>query len=206
MPTITRLVAGKRNPNRVNIYLDGRFAFTLSLDEVVKQGFKKGVELSDEQITTLKESDATEYVYAKLLNFLSYRPRTIKEVRDRLYKYEVRESVKQNALIARLQEKGYLDDISFAKWFIASRNANKPRSARQIRSELSAKGVSRDVINEVIKDVAGEEETIMGLLSKKLGAKRVLATQEKQKICAFLARRGFAWEKVTKVVKCWQSE
>lgn len=200
MPTITRLVAGKRNPSRVNVYLDGRYALALSLDEVVKRGFKKGVELSDEQIATLKDSDATEYVYAKILNFLSYRPRTIKEVRDRLYKYEVRDSAKQNTLITRLQERGYLDDTSFARWFIASRNANKPRSHRQIRSELSAKGVSREVISEVIGSVADEVETIMVLLNKKLGSKRVLSPEEKQKISAFLARRGFAWEIIAKAV------
>lgn len=206
MPTITRLVAGKRNQSRVNLYLDDHFAFALSIDEVAKQGLKKGLELSEEQIEHLKDGDATEYVYNKLLNFLSYRPRTIKEVRDRLYKYDVKDASKQNVLIERLQSKGYLDDAAFSRWFIDSRNTHRPRSSRRIEQELMAKGVSREIIKEVSGAVVDPEITIRHLLMKKLGDSRALSLSERQKIGSYLVRQGFSWDTVKEVVKSWESE
>lgn len=206
MPIITRLTQGKKNPNRVNLYLDGVFAFALSLDEVAKNNLKKGLELSDNQIARLKETDETEYVYAKLLNFLSYRPRTVKEVRDRLYKYEVKESAKQDFFIDKLKSKGYLDDLVFARWFILSRNTHRPRSKRYLSAELSAKGISKDIIQAVSGTISDESETINHLLDKKLGVRRKLEDSEKQKIVGYLARQGFAWDKITEVVKRWESE
>lgn len=206
MPTITRLVAGKRNPNRVNIYIDGQFSLALSIDEVVKRGLNKDLELSEDQILALKETDADDKVYNLLLNFLSYRPRTVKEVRDRLYKYKIKDKDTQNNFIAKLTEKGYLDDLAFARWFITSRNTFRPRSPRRISQELILKGVSRETIQAVIAETADESETIKRLVGKKLGSPRKLIVEEKQKIYGYLGRQGFAWDKIKEVVKNWESE
>lgn len=206
MPVITRLVQGKKNPNRVNLYLDDQFAFALSIDEVAKNNLKKGLELTDEQIARLKDKDETEYIYAKLLNFLSYRPRTVKEVRDRLWKYDVKDPVIQNTFIERLQSKGYLDDLAFSRWFTLSRNTHRPRSSRMLMQELKAKGVSSDIIQSVIGEVSAEDVTITRLLDKKLGTRRPLEAVERQKIFGYLSRQGFAWETIREVVKTWESE
>lgn len=206
MPVVTRLVQGKKNPNRVNLYLDDVFAFALSIDEVAKNNLKKGLVLSDDQVAQLKATDETEYVYAKLLNFISYRPRTVKEVRDRLYKYEVREIDKQNTLIDKLKSKGYLDDLAFARWFIDSRNTHRPRSKRYLSAELGAKGISKDIIQAVSGTISDESVTIHHLLDKKLGVRRRLEDKERQKISGYLSRQGFSWEAIKEVVKTWESE
>lgn len=206
MAIITRLVSGKRNPNRVNVYLDSEFAFALSIDEVVKQGLKKGVELSESKIKSLKDGDTEEKIYFKLLNFLSFRPHSIKEVRDRLYKYDVKDPAQQNLLIERLTAKGYLDDLAFAHWFVDSRNTHRPRSAIQLKAELSRAGVSKDIIQTVIASFADEKDLVLTLLHKKLGNPRSLTIPEKQQIYAFLARRGFPWDIIKEVVKTWESE
>jgi regulatory protein len=206
MPILTRLVQGKKNPNRVNLYLDDVFAFALSIDEVAKHGLKKGLELTGAQIESLKDNDETEYVYAKLLNFLSYRPRTVKEVRDRLYKYEVRDKDKQDVLIAKLESKGYLDDAAFATWFIESRNTHRPRSSRMLKQELQSKGVPSDVIATAMAGSVDESDTIARILDKKLGVRRRLVREEEQKIYTYLSRQGYAWDKIKEVVKSWQSE
>jgi regulatory protein len=206
MPTITRLVQGKKNPNRVNLYLDDEFAFALSIDEVGKKFLKKGLELSLGEIEDLKKTDSDEYVYGKILNFLSFRPRTVKEVRDRLWKYEVKDEVSQNILIDKLKSKGYLDDIAFARWFIESRNTHRPRSRAMLKMELSQKGVPKEVVEDVSKDIGDEKETILHLLDKKLGSRRSLDQATKSKIQGYLVRQGFPWDKVSEVVKNWQSE
>ncbi|MFH1244475.1 MAG: RecX family transcriptional regulator [bacterium] len=205
MPIITRLVQGKKNPNRVNLYIDGQFAFALSIDEVAKNSLKKGLTISNEQIAYLKDADATEYIYVKLLNFLSYRPRTIQEVRDRLYKYKVKEVDKQNALIDKLTSKGYLDDLAFTSWFIQSRNKSRPRSSRMLVAELKSKGVSEEVIKSVIYQATDESATISHLLTKKFGIPHQLDQVARQKIYGFLTRQGFTWDKIMEVVKNWES-
>lgn len=206
MPIITRLVQGKKNPNRVNVYLDGQFSFALSIDEVPKNGLKKGLELTGEQIAGLIEGDQNDKVYSKILNFISYRPRTIKEVRDRLYQYEVTDKTKQALIIDKLTTRGYLDDLAFARWFIESRNTHRPRSPRMISQELMSKGVDRETIQTLMSEVNKEEDSIIRLIHKKLGNSRILGAEERQKITSYLGRLGYSWDKIKEVVKKWESE
>lgn len=206
MPEVTRLVQGKKNPNRVNLYLDDKFAFALSIDEVAKKSLKKGLELSPQQIEALKTQDEYEYVYAKILNFLSFRPHTVKEVRDRLWKYDLKETSKQNSIIEKLKAQGYLDDLAFARWFIESRNTHRPRSSRMLSQELMVKGVDKDVISLAIGDISDEKDTIWHILDKKYGDRRRLDDVERQKIYTYLGRQGFPWDKIKEVVKSWESE
>jgi regulatory protein len=173
---------------------------------VAKHGLKSGLELSLELIQKLKDNDEKEYIYAKILNFLSYRPHSVKEVRDRLYKYKVTERSAQDEHIVRLQESGYLDDLSFARWFIASRNASRPRSPRMLSQELLVHGVSKDIVSEVINEVDSPTVTIHRILGKKWGSPRSLSLAERQKIHAYLMRQGFSWSDVSEVVKSWESE
>ncbi|EKD47769.1 MAG: hypothetical protein ACD_65C00295G0002 [uncultured bacterium] len=189
MPQITRLVAGKKNPSRVNIYVDGLFTLALSLDEVVKQGLSKGVELSPERIQSLKAFDDAEKVYAKVLNFLSFRPRSIKEVRDRLREYQVKDPDQQDSLINRLIDKGYLDDLAFARWFVNSRNSFRPRSALQLSAELAQKGISRDLIKMVITPEI-DHSALRKLIHKKS------ALYDRPHLVAYLARHGFSYSKI----------
>ncbi len=206
MSVITRLVQGKKNPNRVNVYLDTQFAFTLSLDEVVNHHLKIGKELTEAEIEALVKKDGEAKVYAKLLNFISFRPRSVKEVRDRLYQYDVRDKAAQDGLIERLVDKGHLDDLAFAHWFIESRNTHKLRAPRMILQELAAKGISREILEQVQGEVNDENETLRALLTKKLGDPRPLESSERQQISLYLSRQGFAWDKIREVVKSWESE
>ncbi len=188
MPIVTRLVQGKKNPNRVNLYLDDEFAFALSLDEVAKNGLKKNLVLTQAQIDKLKNTDESEYVYAKLLNFLSYRPRTVKEIRDRLYKYGVKDESDQNNYISRLKGNGYLDDLAFAQWFVASREQNRPRSLRHLKLELASHGVSHDLITLAISG-QNDLNALNSLIAKK-------SSLPKEKLLAYLIRRGFAYDQI----------
>ncbi|MCQ3944992.1 MAG: hypothetical protein DPW11_04440 [bacterium] len=188
MPQISRLVAGKKNPGRVNLYLDGKYAFALSLDEVVKNGLKKGKELTDEQVQVLKKTDDLNWAYAKILNFLSFRPRTEFEVRNRLKKYALIEAASTDWIINKLTDQGYLSDLSFAQWFVESRIHNRPRSKRHLISELRAHGVDMSIINQVLKEI-DETRSLEQLITKK-------RTLSRDKLLQFLLRRGFKYDLV----------
>lgn len=188
MPQISRLLAGKKNPGRINLYIDGEFAFALSLDEVVKNGLKKGLELTYDQIQALKKADDLSWVYTKTLNYLSYRPHSEFEVRARIKKYGINDEESISLIISKLIENGYLSDLSFAKWFVESRVHNRPRSNRHLTSELLAKGINISIINQVLKEV-DEGDSLEQLIAKK-------HTLSHDKLLHFLQRRGFKYNTV----------
>ena len=185
MPQITRIVAGKRNPERANIYLDGKFSFAISLETVLREHLKKGLELSAEQVSAYQAGDAEAKVYGKILNFLSYRPRSVKETRDRLREYLVGGDQKEiEGILDKLVREGYLSDMEFAKWFAASRAGNRPRSRRQLLAELAGKGIAREVISEVLP--TNDNAALKSLIARHKGYSR-------EKLVSYLARKGFSY-------------
>ena len=80
--TITALIAQKRNKDRVNVYLDGEFAFGLAAIEAIR--LRQGQVLSDEEIEHLKALDEIERAHERALNLLSYRPRSAQEIRPQI--------------------------------------------------------------------------------------------------------------------------
>lgn len=202
MPIITRLRAGLHHPQRVHLFLDGQFALALSLDEVVKQGLKIGLELSSTQIQSLQLQDQTTQMYTKILHFLSSRPHSIAEVRARLKLYGC---PNPETIINRLVEQHYLDDLAFAQWLVASRTRSRLRSPRAIRQELLAKGIRGEVLTTALRSITSPQTTIHALLTHKFGPPRQLASDEKKRLGSYLVRRGFAWSDIQEVVKTWES-
>lgn len=190
MPTITRLKAGKRDPTRVNIFVDEKFAFSLSAEEVITRHLKVGQEIENTHLDNLRSTSQEEKLFAKIINFLSYRPRSVKEVKDRLAKYLIGNENKDSiveSMTQRLLKLGYLDDEKFAEWFVESRNNHRPRSRRELSNELYKKGIPRDISRSVINKMAKDEDAINELIDKKKNL-------DKDKLMSYLARRGFSYD------------
>lgn len=188
MPTITRLVQGKRDPTRVNIFVDGKFLLALSADLVLSHGLTRGDVLSPSALASLQSLAAQEKLFAKLINFLSYRPRSEKELRDRASRYFPPGSILPlDDVINKLKALGYLNDLEFARWFANSRMKNRPRSTRHLAAELYAKGIDKSVIQTVLTEFGNDRQAIRSLIAKK-------STLSRDKLIAYLARRGFPWE------------
>ena len=144
---VTALKVQKRNRRRVNVYIDGRFAFGLAAIEAMRLSI--GQHLSDAEIVRLKEKDQVEAAYERALNFLSYRPRSVVEVRRYLTekKFDV---PTVDEVIARLSRVDLLDDKVFAQFWLENRDTFKPRSVRALRYELRQKGISDSIIDELL--------------------------------------------------------
>ena len=84
MVKVTALKVQAKNKNRVNVYLDGEFAFGVVKIEAAK--LRLGQVLSDADIERIKKSDESEIAFEKAVKFISYRPRSEKEVRQSLRK------------------------------------------------------------------------------------------------------------------------
>lgn len=203
MATITALTAQKKNANRVNLFLDDQFAF--GLETAVAMQLRVGQILSTADIAALQDQEKTEQARATALNLLTYRPRSVAEIRRHLHKKEFDDAAIEQVL-DRLQAVELLDDQAFARYWVEQRETFKPRSHLALRQELSQKGVDRNVVDTVLEDV---DETA--------AARRVAAKQSyrwanlpkkefKVKLGQFLQRRGFPYGIISEITnETWQS-
>ena len=197
MKKITALEAQKKNPNRVNVHLDGEFAFGLA--RITAAWLKIGDVLTDERIAQLQNEDAREKAMQQALLFLSYRARSEKEIRQNLKKHEYPEDAIEYAM-TRLRENRLANDNEFAQAWVENRNTFRPRSRRALTMELRQKGLDEETVKQA---VAGVDEEA---LAYETGLKRAprLASLEwsefRRKLSDHLARRGFPYPVVTSVV------
>ncbi len=197
MPKITALQPQKRDPQRVNIHLDGEYACGLA--RIVAAWLKVGQELSDEKIASLQAEDARERAYQQALLFLSYRARSESEIRQNLRKHEIPEEVIEQTL-ERLRENRLADDDKFARAWVENRNTFRPRSRRALSVELRQKGLSDEAAQSAL---AGLDEEALAYEAglKKARRLQVLEWNEfRKKLSEFLARRGFPYSVIAPTV------
>jgi regulatory protein len=195
---ITAIEPQQRNPQRVNVYLDGEFAFGLA--RIVVAWLKVGQELSDEKVASLKAEDEGEVTYQKALHFISYRPRSSAEVRQNLTKRGVSESLAEET-VNRLLSAGLVNDEAFARAWVENRNTFRPRSQSALRMELRRKGLNDETIQSVLDEQVDEEALAFEAARKYARRLAGLEWPEfRRKLGGFLARRGFSYTTLAPVV------
>jgi regulatory protein len=195
---ITELKAQGRAKNRVNVYLDGEFAFGLALIHAL--WLKIGQYLSDEEIAELKEADTLEKAKQRALGLIAYRPRSVEEVRRRLQRARVDEET-IGEVVQNLRQVGLLDDESFSKTWVESRLEASPRSKRMIEWELRQKGVSESAIQSSLEGVE-DDEAAYRLALKRWPRIAGLQTafERRRKLTEYLARHGFNFDTIQDVI------
>jgi regulatory protein len=200
MVTITDLKP-QRNNKRVNVYLDGKFAFGIDLDNLVISGLKIGKNLENEEIEKIIKKAEFQKTFDKLLRFATLRPRSQKEIEDWLKRKKVYLSLHEE-LFNRLNKLELIDDKKFAKWWIEQRIAFRPKGKRALEYELRGKGITQEIVNEILNDSPIDEEKIAKqLLEKKAYKWKNLPKNEAyQKKAQFLAQKGFGWDVINRVL------
>ncbi len=181
--------AQKNNKERVNVYLDGEFAFGLNLMDAAH--LRKGQELDDAAVIELKHKDEIAKSYDQAIQLLARRPYSIREVQTKLMRKDRPPDVVE-AVLARLQRYGYLDDTAFARYWVDNRTRFKPRGSRALRYELMQKGVASSIIDSVLDEHLEEDDAAYRAAQKR--ARRMRGSTKalfKQKVGGFLQRRGF---------------
>ena len=200
MSKITALKANKRTDKRVNMFLDGKFAFSVDMEVAVKEGLKIGQELSDDQIKELTEDISLVRCLNIAYRFLSYRPRSEAEMKDRLHRRGIEDS-KIEIIINKLKEQHLLDDTAFAQFWKENRDTFRPRSQRVTRLELKKKGVA----DEIIKEVTDESDDTQTAYAAALHKAQRLPTQDyevfRRRLGDYLRRRGFGYAVINQTVK-----
>jgi len=197
MKKITALVVQKRNPNRVNLYLDGEYAFGVA--RIVAAWLKVGAELDEKKIEQLQLEDAREWALQQALLFLSYRARSESEIRKNLIKHEVPETVIDETL-EKLRRDGLANDNEFAQAWVENRSTFRPRSRLMLAMELRQKGLDDESTQAALQNVDDEPLAYEAALKRATRFKTLEWNEFRKKLSEFLARRGFSYAVTAPVV------
>lgn len=198
---IERIERNKAKKEMCWIYLEDGQKFLLCIDLVVKYNLRKGKVVDRKELEKWQEEEEASKSFDAALNYLSFRPRSKKEMENYLYKKGFSEAAVESTL-NKLENYGYIDDFEFASSWTKSRLNNRPMSKRMIAYELYQKGIDRSVIDAVLERVDEEDEEKAAFLLAEKYFKRYQRFEEKQKLYKVgqaLARRGFDWVLIQRV-------
>lgn len=205
---ITDLEPQVNNAERVNVYVDGRFLLGVNAVIVLRMGLRVGQELLPEQLEQLRSEEAEQQAVDRALNYLSFRPRSREEVRRYLQRKETPPYV-IDAALERLDSLNFVNDRAFVEFWVENRDKFNPRGARALKNELRLKGVERDIVDELV-DQDGDEELALRAARKKAASLAHTPGMDyatfRNRLGAFLQRRGFGYDVVTHTVKALWNE
>lgn len=204
---ITALEPQIKHPERISLFVDGQFLLGLHADIVLQMGLYIEQELLPEQLEELREAEAGQQAVERALNYLSYRPRSREEVRRYLRRKETPPEVIE-ATLARLDRLDFVNDRSFATFWVENREQFKPLGSRALKHELRMKGVDREVVDELVSDEQDEERALLAARKKAealLRAPSMDYATFRNRLGSFLQRRGFGYDVMARTVKTlWQ--
>lgn len=195
---VTSLQAQMNNSQRINVYLDGKFAFGLS--RITAAWLQVGQELNDEKITALQMEDGHEMAYQQAIKILSFRARSEKEVRQNLQKHAVPEFIVES-IIERLRRGNLVNDKSFARTWVENRNEFRPRSCRLLAYELRQKGIPSEVIEQILMDIDEDELAYQAGIKQSHKWEQLGRREFNRKLSSFLARRGFPYDVIAPAIE-----
>ena len=207
---ITDISLQARDKNRVNVSVDGKYRFSLDVFQVGELGIKVGREYTDDELTALEDESQFGKLYARAMEYCLMRPRSVKELRDYLWR-KTRPTKKRSPktgeiierpgmkpeiterVLARLIDKKYLDDEKFARFWLEHRFLQKGTSVRRLKLELAQKGIGREMIDQLIaENIRSDDEELQKIIAKK----RHKYAGDQQKFMAYLARQGFSYDDI----------
>jgi len=201
---ITSVERQLRRRQRANLFVDGQYALSLALSLAQEKGLHPGMTIDEAELQGLRTEDERRTAYEAAINLLSYRPRSEKEIRQRLRRRSVAPEVIDET-VERLRAAHYLDDAAFAQFWRESRETLSPRSGRLIRSELLFKGVDIDTATSTVEDLDDEEAAYRAAAKRLKSLKDDDCDVFRRRLGGFLTRRGFSYDVVRRTLeRCWR--
>ncbi|HRF28240.1 MAG TPA: RecX family transcriptional regulator [Candidatus Saccharibacteria bacterium] len=198
---ITDISLQAKNKDRVNVSIDGKYAFSLDVYQVGELGVRIGKEYTEENLAELLDESQFGKTYARALEYCLMRPHSSKEVKDYLWRKtrpslrkdgSKREGISQaiaDRVYDRLKDKGYINDDAFARYWVEHRNQTKGSSKRKLMNELRVKGVALGSIEQAFEQSSrNDEDELQKILNKKRSK-----YDSEEKLLNYLARQGFSY-------------
>jgi len=203
---VSKIEYQKRDPNRVNLFIDGKFFCGISLDTLAKESLYEGLEISENTLNEILEMEVTNRFLTRVMDYISKSPKTefqiLKYLKELKFKkkgtwfkedLEINWEKLFNTIVEKLKKYKYIDDENFARLFVTSRLRNRPRGKSILIGELMSKGVSKDIAQKVCdEEVVDEYELLKNTFEKKYRGKKF--DYKDTKMINFLLRKGFSWD------------
>ena len=191
---ITKVAPAVKTPGRYNIFVDGTYSFSLDELQLVQTGIHSGLDIDEAELARLKGESDFGKQYIRAIDLISRRLRSEKEIRD----YGRRKdwpAENIDRVVQRLHNKGYLDDHRFAESFVRARLNAGRYSKRRIEMDLRQKGVSQQIIQEVISESVDDSTALIKLIQK-----RQHRYDDVNKLKAYLLRAGFNYDDINRAL------
>lgn len=195
---ITAIKQQSKRTDRYSVYVDDKYAFSLSESQLASTGIHSGLEIDGSSLDEYKQESDIGKWFDRLLNLFSYRARSEWEVRDYLRRKQV-DQAQADELVKRLTKLGYINDETFARMWVENRRLSKLTSRRKLRSELQAKRISGNIIDTVLREdteQTNEQNTLAELIAKKRAR-----YSDDTKLMQYLARQGFNYDDIKQALK-----
>ena len=192
---ITGIKQQIKRADRYSIYVDGKYAFSLSETGLLDQRLASGQELDEQQLATLKRASGEDKAYGNALRYVAMRPRSEWELGTYLKRKDVPQPVAEE-IMNRLRAVDLLSDLVFARAWASNRRLLKSISKRKLQLELKQKHVPESIISQVLQeDETDERDALREVVEKK---RRRYPDQNK--FMQYLARQGFGYDDIKSVL------
>jgi regulatory protein len=205
---ITSISVQQRDKNRVNVSVDGKYRFSLDFSQLTELGVRVGNEYSETELADLENESQFGKLYMRALEYSLMRPHSQYELSQYLYRTKtgsIRKGVSKaltERVYDRIIEKGYVNDESFARYWVDNRQLRKGISRRKLQAELASKGVNRSIVESLLLQTErSDEDEIQKIIEKK--ASRY---NDEQKLIAYLARQGFSYDDIKQAIASTKSD
>lgn len=203
MPEITSLEVQKKDDRRANLYLDDKFYAGVSIELIMKNGLKKGMEISKEFLDEIILEDEKGKALDKAVKYISSTLKTTRQIREYLKKKEYSPQT-IDYVIDKLIEYKYLDDEAYAKAFIATYSSKYGKM--KLISALKSKGVSENIIDDVFSDEDIKMDDSLVKTAEKYLRNKERNNDTYMKLSRFLYSRGYEFDEIKSYINNLKGE
>jgi regulatory protein len=205
---VTRIVSRKNNQRLYGVYIDGEFAFDASDSTILKFGLRSNSSIDEETIAAVKSAEVQREAQLTAINYVSYRPRSSREVLDHLKKKGFSREL-ADSIVHHFESVSLINNLEFARMFVRDKLLRKPTGKALLQRQLAAKGIPSTLIEQVLREYISDEDQKNA--AKELASRRLRLTKrslsgldllkQKQRLTGYLLRHGFSSEIVRNTIQ-----
>jgi len=193
---ITSFEKSSKYKDMISVFIDNQYAFSLPEEEYIRLGLYEKGEITEEELDYIKKEVLLSSAKSKAIKYVSLKLMSEKELFEKLQSKGFDEDTSR-IVVEDLKAMGYINDKIYAQKFVFERSKLKPKSKKMLRFELSNRGISNDIIDEVLDNFEYDEITIIErLIRKKFGKYDLTDPKIEKRVFSFLRHRGFSYENI----------
>ncbi len=208
---ITKIEYQKNDPQRVSLFIDGKFFCGISIDTLARESLYEGLKLESDDLNRITNSELYQRFLTRCVDYIARSPKT--EFQIKKYLHDLRFKKKDiwftenidiewedmfERILTQLTKYKYIDDENYARLFVQSRLRLKPRGKSVLIGELLSKGVNKEIAEGVCEEeVEDEYSLLLRTYQKRFKEKKF--DRRDSKMVGYLLRKGFSWDLIEKL-------